>query len=369
MRKLAAAEAPTKIIFSGEHGVIHGAPGIAMALEPCNKVDLYEEPGTGKASGKPGLVIESERGRVFVSPEGAVEGTAGNKKTFEPFVAVVDYLRQTEGFFPKKRLVAKIVSAKAPKGVGNSASIAAALALVLFASMGRRPQMGETPEEDELWMCAQAAEEKAHGGRPSGIDAMAVCRGNTELIRTVEGGKVQWNFILQPKLSLPAGTALLIVDTYSNGERANTGEMVLKVAKSLGLTKTDFETGREVVKPLAEFSHEDRHKIGAFGEVFEKIVSQLKARGNAKLLGEAMDENHALLKKLGASSPQIEKAVDVARKAGALGAKLTGAGGKGGAALVLVALSKKKQVESAITRAGFSIFEAQPAGHGARLVG
>ncbi|MFA6048373.1 MAG: hypothetical protein WC792_00295 [Candidatus Micrarchaeia archaeon] len=363
MRKIAAAEAPTKIIFSGEHGVVHGAPGIALALEPCNKVELYEE------AGKPGLVVESERGKVFVSPEGAVEGTAQEKKTFEPFVAVVDYLRQTEGFFPKTRLVAKIISAKAPKGVGNSASIAAALALVLFASMGRRPRMGKTPEDDELWMCAQAAEEKAHGGRPSGIDAMAVCRGNTELIRTVEGGKVKWNFTARPKLSLPKGTALLIVDTYKNGERANTGEMVLQVAKSLGLTKIDLATGKEVVKPLAEFSREDKHKAGAFAEVFEKIVSQLKPSGNAKLLGKAMDENHALLKKLGASTPEIEKAVETARHACALGAKLTGAGGKGGAVLVLVESSKKKQVEDPISRAGFSIFEARPAGHGARLVG
>ncbi len=360
---LATSEAPVKVIISGEHGVVHGAPGIAIALEPCNRVEVYESEG-----GTPGLEIKSDRGSVFVKSDGSVEGSDGEKKTFEPFVAVVSYLKSVEGALPSKRLIAEIFSARAPKGAGNSASIAAALALALFKTMGKAPKRGSDPSQDELWMAAQAAEEKAHGGRPSGIDAMAVSRGNTMLLRTLENNAVKWNFTPRPELSFPNGTELLIVDTYKTGERANTGAMVFAVAKHLGLTKTDA-SGKEVVKPFAEFTAEDHNKVEPFRSVFANVEKNLRINGNAAELGAAFNENHALLKKLGASTPEIETVVEASLQAGALGAKLTGAGGKGGAVIVLVESSKKKQVEDSITRTGFSIFEAKAAGHGARIVG
>ncbi len=366
MKKIiASAEAPVKVIISGEHGVVHGAPGIAIALEPCNKVIVSET--VGETAGQPGLGIKSDRGSVFVKPDGSVEGSDEEKKTFEPFVAVVAYLKSVEGALPAKQLVAEIFSAHAPKGTGNSASIAAALALALFKTMGKTPKAGRDPSQDELWMASQAAEEKAHGGRPSGIDAMAVSRGNTMLLRTLENGAVKWNFTPRPELSFPKGTELLIVDTYKTGERANTGAMVFTVAKHLGLTKKDA-AGKEVVKPFAEFAAEDHKKVEPFRSVFAKVEKNLRAQGNAIELGAAFNENHALLKKLGASTAEIEQVIAVALEAGALGAKLTGAGGNGGALIVLVESSKKKQVEDSITRAGFSIFEAKAAGHGARIL-
>jgi len=361
MTVVAQAEAPVKVIISGEHGVVHGAPGIAIALEPCNKVVVSE------TAGEPGLEIKSDRGSVFVKPDGSVEGSEQDKKTFEPFIAVVAYLKSVEGPLPEKYLAAEIESAHAPKGTGNSASIAAAFALALFKTMGKTPKTGADPSQDELWMAAQAAEEKAHGGRPSGIDAMTVCHGNTELLRTVENGQVKWNFTPRPDLSLPSGTELLIVDTFKAGERANTGAMVFTVAKSLGLTKIDA-SGKEVVKPFAEFSEDDHKQVEPFRKLFEKIEKNLNAKGNLQHLGRALSENHLLLKKLGASTPDIEKVVEISRGAGALGAKLTGAGGNGCAVIVLVEHSKKALVESAIKQAGFSIFEARPAGHGARIL-
>ena len=46
-------------------------------------------------------------------------------------------------------------------------------------------------------------------------------------------------------------------------------------------------------------------------------------------LGEIMNKNQRILHTLGASSKEIEKLINVALKAGAYGAKLTGAGGGG----------------------------------------
>ena len=70
-----------------------------------------------------------------------------DKKTFEPFVAVVTYLKEKDGLAFDKHLIADIQSASAPKGVGNSASIAAAFSLVLFKFMGKKTNvyMTNTP--------------------------------------------------------------------------------------------------------------------------------------------------------------------------------------------------------------------------------
>jgi mevalonate kinase len=64
------------------------------------------------------------------------------------------------------------------------------------------------------------------------------------------------------------------------------------------------------------------------------------------------------------SSEGIEAACDIARKAGALGAKLTGAGG-GGAVVALADLDPEPVLE-AWRAAGFACFASQVAAGGAR---
>ncbi|MFQ5405806.1 MAG: mevalonate kinase [Candidatus Micrarchaeia archaeon] len=360
MFEIVEVEAPVKVIISGEHGVVHGAPGLAIALEPCNKVVLSE------SEGEAGVEITSDRGKVFVKSDGSVEGPDEEKKTFEPFVAVVDYLKQKKGLSFDKHLVAEIQSARAPKGVGNSASIAAALALALFTLMGRKPVKGSSPEENELWNAVQVADAVAHGERPSGIDAMVVSYGNTELLRFVKDGQAKWRFTPKPGLTFPNNTELLVVDTFK-GRRSDTGAVVLSVARGIGITKRD-SSGKEVVKHITELSDEDKAGLQPFWNAYEKIVKNLHADGSARELGEGFNDNHVFLKKCGASTVDIEKVVEVSLGAGALGAKLTGAGGIGGAVIVLVKSGKKDVVEKAIKNAGFSIFEAKAAGHGARIL-
>jgi mevalonate kinase len=58
--------------------------------------------------------------------------------------------------------------------------------------------------------------------------------------------------------------------------------------------------------------------------------------GQPEALGEAMDENHALLRLLGVSTPALDDLCGLARAHGALGAKLSGSGG-GGVVVALVA--------------------------------
>ena len=185
-RKLIAeSEAPLKAIISGEHRVVYGTPGITMVLEPKTKVSLFEE------DGEPCLVMKSVRGEVTLSPDGTVIGEPNPQ--FSPFVEMAKYLIKQHGFQPKKKLTAEI-EAVGSKGMGASASIAAALGACLFYAMGKKIAICHDAEKNELWQAVQVAEEIAHGGRASGIDPMTVVAGPTQLTRLLVGGKPSWKF-------------------------------------------------------------------------------------------------------------------------------------------------------------------------------
>src|SRR2546425_11118193 len=62
-----------------------------------------------------------------------------------------------------------------------------------------------------------------------------------------------------------------------------------------------------------------------------------------------MYQNHDLLRKIGVSHPKLDHLVEVARRSGGLGAKLTGAGG-GGCMMVLCRSVKDRDRMSRILR-------------------
>ena len=75
-------------------------------------------------------------------------------------------------------------------------------------------------------------------------------------------------------------------------------------------------------------------------------------QADAPALGAAMNEAHTLLTELSLSLPILDDLADAARRAGALGAKLTG-GGLGGCVIALVAgQPATRRVRAALERAG-----------------
>jgi mevalonate kinase len=68
-------------------------------------------------------------------------------------------------------------------------------------------------------------------------------------------------------------------------------------------------------------------------------------------LGKLMNENQELLESLGVSSPELERLIEAARQAGAVGAKLSGAGW-GGNMIALASPEIAPSVAQALTEAG-----------------
>ncbi len=322
------AKAPCKVIITGEHGVVHGTPAIAIPIEPLHIATLIEKKGNG---------IELRYYKKIVEIDESGKITSGD--------GLLAYLvkRMVENGLKPKGKISITIEPEVPKGVGASSSVAAVAALCLYKYLGK------TPTKEELFEDVQFSDTIAHGGRPSGIDARTVVYGPTKMTR----GENNWNFE-NVKVTLPAETTLLVINTSKDGKRSGTGEMVKKIATNLGFVKLDG-----AIKTLSELTAEDKEKLKPFTEVYDKIIAQLHEYGNAVLLGKAMNENHELLKKLGASTENIELARKISLDSGALGAKITGSGGEGGAVIVFVKNSYAEQVKKALEEKGFNSFEAR----------
>ena len=76
--------------------------------------------------------------------------------------------------------------------------------------------------------------------------------------------------------------------------------------------------------------------------------------GDWETLGALMDAGQGLLNGFGVSTPTLERMIATARAAGALGAKLSGAGG--GGAIIALAPQRSSEVVEALAAAGFDAF-------------
>ena len=93
-----------------------------------------------------------------------------------------------------------------------------------------------------------------------------------------------------------------------------------------------LEGEREVVRNYLRIAH------------LARMGKRALLAGDWELLGELMGENHEIQRDLGGSGPENERLIDAALKAGALGAKLAGAG-QGGTILAL-ALEPERVIQA-----------------------
>jgi mevalonate kinase len=107
---------------------------------------------------------------------------------------------------------------------------------------------------------------------------------------------------------------------------------------------------KAMVEGVAERRKKDPKKYDPlFTQAGNLAIAGRKAleAGDLKKVGDLMNENHRILQEIGVSSKELDQLVDVARKQGAFGAKLTGGGGGG----CMVALTGGKEVSGKIVGA------------------
>lgn len=98
-----------------------------------------------------------------------------------------------------------------------------------------------------------------------------------------------------------------------------------------------------------------------------KITREARRRlENDKDIGELMNINHGMLDALGVSTEKLNELVYAARKAGAKGAKLTGAGG--GGCMIAYTPKNTEKVARAIKKCGCTALKTRISGEGVRIV-
>ena len=218
------------------------------------------------------------------------------------------------------------VESSLPMGRGMGSS--AALSIAFLRALANHNH--EIPTFEDLYQKGMEIEGYFHGN-PSGVDHTVSALGKTILYQKGTPPKIQ-PLQIQP-------ISLLILDSGSAG---NTGEQVQKVAEHFHLSKI-------------------QNALQRMGQCTKDILSSLCGEEqNLEDLGRLFTENHQLLKQIGVSTPKLDHMVNEALDFGALGAKLSGAGGGG----IIMALFPKEHSEQALishfTQLGYHPFMVQP---------
>ena len=288
--------APGKVILFGEHFVVKGAPAIAGSIGLRVTVEAREK------TGWPLLIISRSLG-MEARVEKDLRLRTGHPEIFAPFRRILEIISGQAELKPAHIVITSQIPIAA--GLGSSAASAAAFARAYMGVLGLEP------DKDLLLRVSYEAEKVVHG-KPSGIDNTIVVEGGVIVYEKDRGYK---------RINIDMGdTTLVIADT---GVKRNTGRIVQSV--------------------LDRYDRHPRLFDSLYSTAALLVDEARKAleNGDVERLGELMDINQGLLYSIGVSSIEIEQILHAARRAGALGAKLTGAG-RGGS---VIALSYKKDAD------------------------
>jgi len=305
---MVVSSAPGKVYLFGEHAVVYGEPAVPCAIERRAEVTVEARDDDrlrvrAEDLSLDGFTVEygseADAGPAVDADESLVEAGMGY------IDAAVEQARDAADA-PDAGFDITVES-EIPLGGGLGSSAAVAVAGI---DAGTRELGVELPVA-ELAERAYRAELEVQDGEASRADTFCSATGGA--VR-VEGDDCR--AIEAPELPFVIGF---------DGGAGDTGELV---------------AGVRALREEYDFAADTVSGIGDLVRRGERAL----ADGDLEELGRLMDFNHGLLEALGVSSRSLDGMVWAARDAGALGAKLTGAGGGG----CIVALDPSEGTETAL---------------------
>lgn len=295
------SSAPGKVILFGEHAVVYGRPAIAAPVTQVRATATVEPAPPGS-------------GLTLVAPDLGKSITLATAPQDDP-LATAARLTLAHLSAPEPDATITVHSTiPVASGLGSGAAVSTALVRALADFLGHALEPAEVST-------LVFEVEKIHHGTPSGIDNTVVAY--EQPVYFVRGQPVE-------RLTVGAPFTLLIGDT---GIPSPTRKIVERVRRGWRREPAHYDA---IFDQIGDIADEARQVIEA---------------GDVDALGPLMDENHALLIELGVSSPQLNELVEATRFAGALGAKLSGAG-RGGNMIALVEDDFAEEVAEALREAG-----------------
>jgi mevalonate kinase len=189
-------------------------------------------------------------------------------------------------------------------GFGSSAAFCTALLMAIDGTRFSPVQSAEAP--GELWLAAHRLEHVFHG-KPSGVDTGLSLTPSPQALYPREDG-----LPISRPVTLPRGHLVVCAIPRS----ASTGELVAAVRRRMAVEPEETSRILESLGSIAE------------GVAHAADPKHLAACDLAALAFHA-DQAHRLLGELGVTNSDLDEAVEVLHDQGALGAKMSGAGGGG----------------------------------------
>jgi mevalonate kinase len=316
------ASAPAKVILFGEHFVVYGSPAILAAINKRISVEAH-------------TIIHDENKIVIRSDIGvageyrnngkfnAVEGGSKAKAVLDPLYGAIRWVLLMRN---KKNIGIEIgISSRVPTGIGLGSSAASCVATVAAVDS----LFQKTPSREKVCKLAIESERLIHK-RTSGADCYVSTFGG--LIQYYSKSKSFKNIETKESLSL------VVANT---GIKHSTSDLVAGVKKFK-------ETNRTLFESLSKQAT----------DICLQACTAIES-GKCDKIGELMNENQIILQQIGISHHKVRDIIDICSKAGAIGAKMTGAGG--GGAVIALAASKQEsnKIASHIKAAGYQSFKVQ----------
>ncbi len=288
------ASACAKVILLGEHAVVYGIPALAVPVSQLRAT----------AS----LTLGGHALRI-IAPAVHLDATLDKLGPREPLAVSARLVSEFYHRDPPEGVLEVRSEIPVASGLGSGAAVTAAIVRVLSRALGQEA----SPQE----LSALVLEvEHLHHGTPSGID------------NTVIALEKPIYFVRdQPPSPLMVGRpfTLMIADS---GQKSPTRDAVASLRGRMTLAPEKYRAILETIGRLVETG---RTAI---------------ATGAEEELGRAMTSCHWELQALGVSNSRLDRMVKEALSAGALGAKLSGAG-LGGIVIALVRAAQLEEVTAA----------------------
>jgi len=305
---LVEASAPGKVILYGEHSVVYRGPAVVLAIDRRAKVFaekrtdnriFVDADNLGFSGYFEDDVYHAVRGQSWRGRNLAALNVSAKK--------TIEYLGEEGGVNLKVRSMIPIAV-----GLGSSAAIC-------VATVGAVEKLHEGGlKKEEISNVAFEGETIIHG-KPSGVD---------NNVSTFGG-----------------------VMSYEKGEGFTHHQLSKEIPFIIGNSRKKRSTKR-MVENVAVLKERNPDVMDNFIDAMDNIAREgLDALLKTDLgkMGDLMDLNHGLLSGIGVSTMKLEILCHTARKNGALGAKLTGAGG-GGCMIALSEEAYMSDIERAIRR-------------------
>ena len=290
-----------KVIFLGEHAVIYGVHAIAAPINLAMQAKVWQ----------------NSNGVHLIIPRWGVEEKIqrGADHKYSIYKSL-DLILEKLGLQDKGMKIEVVPHIPRAMGLGGSAALAVAIIRALDSQFDLKLQ------NEEINNLAYESEIIAHG-TASGVDNTLATYGKFILFKKGDPP-------FMSELKVPSPIPIVI-----------------------GITGIESLTAKMVSGVHMRWENNNRLYERIFREIDELSLQAVEAieKQDLNQLGELMNINQGLLNALQVSSKDLEVLIDIARRNGALGAKLTGAGG--GGAMVAICPDCAEKVAVGIRKAGY----------------